>query len=300
MTQRGRVLITGRYGFTGTYVARELESAGWEVWGVGHAEAPEPDARYMSVDLRDADAVATALRVIAPDAVVHLAAVAFVGHADPRAFYDVNVIGTRILLGALARGGYGAEGVVLASSANIYGNIGGAPIREVTAPDPVNDYAVSKVSMEYAARLFRDRLPLTILRPFNYTGVRQNEKFLVPKIVSHFRARADEVELGNLDVARDFSDVRDIARTYRALLEKPGQGVTVNFCSGTPTALADILKLCEDISGHSLTARVNPDFVRADEIKTLCGDPAVLEGFLPREDRIPLRDTIEWMLHAAD
>jgi nucleoside-diphosphate-sugar epimerase len=189
--------------------------------------------------------------------------------------------------------------VVLASSANIYGNTRVSSISESTPPTPANDYAVSKLAMEYVAKLFTTQLPIAITRPFNYTGVGQDPKFLVPKIVSHFRQRASQIELGNLDVARDFSDVRDVAAVYAALLDgRSIGGETVNICSGRAIALGDIIDMCRSITGHNLDVVVNPAFVRADEVKTLKGDPSRLENLLGGLDRHRFEDTLRWMLEA--
>lgn len=299
-TSKGRVLVTGRHGFTGRYVAQELEAAGWEVWGMGSALPADPGPTDRAADLTDPEALKALTQEVRPDAVVHLAAVAFVAHGSIDDFYRVNLIGTRHLLGALADGGFGGKGVVLASSANVYGNTRVSPIPETATPAPANDYAVSKLAMEQVARLFAARLPITVTRPFNYTGAGQDPKFLVPKIVSHFRDRADRIELGNLDVARDFSDVRDVARAYALLLgNAEARGRTVNICSGRATALGEIIDLCREITGHDIEVAVNPDFVRTDEIKTLNGDPALLQSLAGPLDRYPLDETLRWMLDSA-
>lgn len=291
-----RVLITGRYGFTGHYAAIELAEAGWDVWGTGTNPAPKPDSQYLEADLTDSSGLEQVITHVAPDAVLHLAGVAFVAHGTAESFYQVNLMGTRCLLEALADTGHGRKAVVLASSANIYGNAAVPSIGESTPPAPVNDYAVSKLAMEHMARLYNDRLPVVIARPFNYTGLGQDPKFLVPKIVSHFRRKQPQIELGNLDVARDFSDVRDVARVYRLLLENAPEGETVNICSGKATALAEILDMCRTITGHEIEVVSNPAFMRAQEIKVLMGDPTLLENLIPIGIRHTLEETLKWML----
>ena len=297
--EKGRVLVTGRHGFTGRYVAEALASAGWEVWGGCSHPTEEMSSFDKVADLTDATSVTQMVNDVRPDAVVHLAGIAFVGHGSVDDFYQVNLLGTRNLLDALSKRGHGQSGVVLASSANVYGNTRVSSISENTPPAPANDYAVSKLAMEYAAKLFATQLPVAITRPFNYTGVGQDAKFLVPKIVSHFRQRAPRIELGNLDVARDFSDVRDVAAVYAALLDgRTIGGETVNICSGRAIALGEIIDMCRAITGHNLDVVVNPAFVRTDEIKTLNGDPSRVETLLGGLDRHRFDDTLRWMLEA--
>lgn len=292
-----RALITGIKGFTGQYVAAELAQHGWEVWGIGsHDEAD--DARYRRVDLADAAGLRAVVAEVQPDAVVHLAAIAFVGHGDAEAFYTVNLIGTRNLLSALAACSKKPECVLLASSANVYGNATEGVLSETTPPNPANDYAVSKLAMEYVARLWMDKLPIVIARPFNYTGVGQTESFLLPKIVGHFRRGAEVIELGNLDVWRDFSDVRAVAQAYRRLLETCPAGETVNVCSGKANSLREVIAMVERISESSMQVQVNPAFVRANEVKTLCGDSTKLRSIIGEWATPPLEDTLRWMLQA--
>ncbi|MGE6527567.1 GDP-mannose 4,6-dehydratase [Pseudomonas sp. NPDC077382] len=292
-----RALITGIRGFTGRYMAAELRAHGYEVFGLGSQPSDEPG--YHQVDLLDPDAVQQAVQQVRPDVVLHLAALAFVGHGNPNGFYQVHLIGTRNLLEALAASGNNLDCVLLASSANVYGNGVGGMLSEATVPAPANDYAVSKLAMEYLASLWMERLPLVIARPFNYSGVGQVENFLLPKIVSHFRRRAPRIELGNLDVWRDFSDVRAVVQAYRSLIEVKPLGQTVNVCSGRTHSLREIIDICQAVTGHPMEVAVNPAFVRANEVKTLCGDATRLRSLIGDWDTPTLEDTLRWMLTAS-
>lgn len=278
-----KVLITGQNGFTGRYLRAELAAHGHDVVG-------------LQSDLTDATGLAEEMQRVQPDWVAHLAGIAFVGHGEANDFYRVNLIGTRNLLAALADCGKRPACVLLASSANVYGNSTAGVLREDAPPNPANDYAVSKLAMEHMARLWLDRLPIVIARPFNYTGVGQSESFLLPKIVAHFKRRAEMIELGNLDVWRDFSDVRAVVQAYRRLLEISPAGETVNVCSGRTYSLREVLTLCERLTGHVMAVRVNPAFVRANEVRSLCGDPSHLRALIGNWDTQPLEDTLGWML----
>jgi len=289
-----RALVTGLRGFTGHYMARELAAAGYHVQGtVLPGKETGPD--MVPVDLNDRAALATAVAQARPDVVVHLAAIAFVAHNDAEQMYRVNVVGTRNLLEALAQGPHKPSCVLLASSANIYGNAAVPVIDESVAPAPANDYAVSKLAMEYMARLWMDKLPIVIARPFNYTGVGQSENFLLPKIVSHFRKGARRIELGNLAVARDFSDVRAVAKTYRRLLAAAPAGEVFNICSGRSHSLESLIDMMNDIAGYRIDVHVNPAFVRASEVRTLSGNNAKLTGTIGAIESVPLVDTLRWM-----
>lgn len=291
-----RALITGIHGFTGRYMAAELEAHGYEVIGLGSQPSGEPG--YHQIDLADGPGLHALLATLQPDFVVHLAALAFVGHGAPEAFYQVNLIGSRNLLEAIANCGKTPSCVLLASSANVYGNTSSGLLDESTAPAPANDYAVSKLAMEFMANLWRERLPLVIARPFNYTGVGQADNFLLPKIVSHFRRKAEKIELGNLDVWRDFSDVRALVKAYRGLLEARPIGQTVNVSSGKAHSLREVIAMCEALTGHKIEVEVNPAFVRANEVKTLCGDNSRLKSLVSGWQTPPLEETLSWMLAA--
>ncbi|MDE2255990.1 MAG: GDP-mannose 4,6-dehydratase [Betaproteobacteria bacterium] len=291
------VLITGLRGFTGHYLAAALRANGARV--VGLVQGSTLSSEEIACELTDAQAVHAAVAQVRPTHVVHLAALAFVGHADARAFYDVNLFGTLNLLEALAALPELPRKVLIASSANIYGTPGVEVIDESVCPAPVNHYACSKLAMEYMVRTWFDRLPIVMTRPFNYTGIGQDEKFLIPKIVSHFKRRAAKIELGNLDVSRDFSDVRDVAAAYMGLLESDVRSEVFNVCSGKAYALPDVLRMMTEISGHAIEVRVNPALVRANEIPVLRGEPRKLQACTGHTPRISLRDTLQWMYSSA-
>ena len=295
--QGKRALVTGLRGFTGQYVERELAAAGYRVFGTALRGEPAcPDV--FQLDLCDRAAVGAMIDQVQPDVVVHLAGVAFVALADAEPFYRINVVGTRNLLEALAGASHRASCVLLASSANIYGNANVALIDEQVAPAPANDYAVSKLAMEYMARLWMDRLPIVIARPFNYSGRGQGENFLLPKVVAHFRRAERTIELGNLAIARDFSDVRLVAASYRGLLAASPAGQAFNICSGRSNTLADVIDTLSSIAGYRIEVRVNPAFVRANDVLTLAGDNAKLASVIGAIEPIALADTLRWMYQA--
>ena len=278
-----RTLVTGLSGFTGRYIQLELEAHGHTVVG-------------LNSDLTDPDAVSKEIAHVQPEMVLHLAGIAFVGHGNANAFYDVNLIGTHNLLAALAENAPNVASVLLASSANIYGNSTEELLSEDTTPNPANDYAVSKLSMESMASLWFEKLPLFIVRPFNYTGVGQDDKFLIPKIVSHFKDKKQVVELGNLDVWREFGDVRSVANIYRKLIECCPAGKTINICTSQTYSLREVISLCGEITGHDIEIEVNPEFVRENEVKTLTGDNNLLKKTIGNWKKYELKDTLRWML----
>ncbi len=283
-----RVLVTGGSGFTGRYVSAALRDAGHEFVD---AEATGP--RF---DLTQPTTISAVLSSVRPDAVVHLAARSFVADSDATGFYAVNTVGTVNLLDALIAARLDLDRVVIASSANVYGNATVEPIPESTPAAPVNHYAASKLAMEAMVHSYAAHLPIVMTRPFNYTGVGQGVQFLIPKLVAHFAQRRSAIELGNLDVVRDFSDVRRIAEAYVRLLSAQVPGGVTNLCSGVGRSLRWVLDQLRELTGHDLDVRVNPAFVRSSEVHRLVGSSATMEGALGQLPFGDFRDTLSWML----
>ncbi|MFM0494291.1 GDP-mannose 4,6-dehydratase [Paraburkholderia caledonica] len=293
-----RTLVTGASGFTGRYLVDNLLGRGHTVIETfAGRDEPETPTR-LRLDITSPENCRRVIETARPDYIVHLAAISFVGHDDPLDFYRVNVIGTLNLLEACAATGHTPRKVLIASSANVYGNVTSDAIDESFPLTPVNHYAASKAAMETMVHTWFDRMPILIARPFNYTGRGQTSNFLVPKIVEHFARREPSIELGNIDVARDFSDVRYVASAYEALLDSEAASETVNVCTGKPYTLREILSAASDMTGHELQVHINPAFVRQTDVKVLAGSPAKLRSLVPEVQAIPFMDTLRWMLAA--
>jgi GDP-6-deoxy-D-talose 4-dehydrogenase len=295
------VLVTGAGGFTGRYLVAALAEAGHTVHAlvsggkaIGDLKSSH-DVRYRECDLLRPEQIAEVVDDIKPDKVAHLAAIAFVGHGDVETIYRTNIVGTRNLLHALARLEAPVSNALLVSSANVYGNASQGRIDENSPTAPANDYAVSKLGMEYMAALWKSSVRMTIVRPFNYTGVGQSTDFLIPKIVAHFKKRSPTLELGNLDVERDFSDVRTVTQAYVRLLALEGSGSTYNVCSGRGYSLGEVLSMAERIHSYRPEISVNPRFVRTNEVKTLVGSKNRLEKAIGPLSGPELEETLEWM-----
>jgi nucleoside-diphosphate-sugar epimerase len=250
------------------------------------------------LDLRDIKDLRRVVHETNPTHVIHLAAISNVVHDDVSEIYETNIVGARNLLVSLGELSEKPISVLLMSSANIYGNSAGGKISESTQPNPANDYAVSKIGMEYMSRQFSDQLPIVIARPFNYTGRGQATSFLVPKMVSRFKEKADNIELGNIDVSRDFSDVRNVVTYMQRLIENPATiGGVYNICAGVPYSLKYIFETCKEITGHDMEIRINPAFIRQNEIKEMCGDPKKLRQAVGAVKAHSMRETLQWMLN---
>ncbi|PIT13615.1 GDP-mannose 4,6 dehydratase [Snodgrassella alvi] len=290
-----KVLITGSEGFTGKYMQAEMEAFGYVVYRSGTNSSIQA-SNYFILDLLNEDSIRNCLESIQPDIIIHLAAIAYVGHNDIQQFYDVNTVGTRNLLAVTAQLNIRPRSILIASSANVYGNNTKSVLSEEDKVYPANDYAVSKLAMEYVAKIWMNQLPIIITRPFNYTGVGQQDRFLIPKIVRHFKQSEGVIELGNINVYREFNDVRFIVSVYRKLIESEKTGFLCNVCTGEMYSPKDIINICEKITGYDLKIKTNLDYIRQNEITKLCGNNAFLQTIIGPSIKFSIIETLQWML----
>lgn len=257
----------------------------------------------LQSDITNASDLETEVIKVAPDAVIHCAGISFVASKDQEAFYRVHALGTSNLLTALTKLPQKPSKVLLASSATVYGNAALTPTPEDYPLKPIDHYAMSKVAMEEMAKTFFDKLPIIIARPFNYTGPGQHDNFLIPKLIRHFSQKIPQIELGNLNVEREFNDVSTICQAYLALLEHGTSGEIYNVGTGKVRSLKYVVDALIKLTNHPIQISVNPDFVRANEVHRMCGDPSKLQDLLNKHQiqlRIPpLEQTLQSMLDAA-
>jgi GDP-4-dehydro-6-deoxy-D-mannose reductase len=288
-----KILVTGAGGFVGRWLVRDLRDAGHSII------APEGRA---ALDVTDAAAVRSALAAATPDAIAHLAAIslASAARADPGEALRVTVGGTINVLEA-ASAMQSAPAVLVVGSSEVYGVPDPArlPLREDAPLAPRSPYALSKAAQEGVAlaHAARSGLPLVVARSFNHSGAGQRPGFVVPDLAGRVRAvRAGEpavVRVGNLRVRRDFSDVRDVARAYRLLLEALAAGriqrggAVFNVASGRSVEIGEILEQLCQLAGVDPEVEVDPSLMRAGEAPDISGDPAALiaaTGWQPQHD----------------
>lgn len=284
-----KIALTGAKGFTGQHFSQLAHVFQHEVIAI-ESDLQDPSALTAEFQKHSETGVF--------DAVVHLAAISHVVHNDLSAYYKVNVAGSAHLLEAVLATGHASK-ILLASSANIYGNCDASPITEKQLPAPVNHYAVSKLAMEYMAKTYSDKLPIVVARPFNYTGPGHDKAFLIPKLVHHFVTQANQVSLGNLHVMREFNDVRMVAQCYLDLIQNGIANEAYNICTGQAYSLQTVISQLEQLSGQTIEVVVNPAFVRANEVHRLCGDPSKLLTASSALEQYTLSDTLSWMLKEA-
>jgi GDP-6-deoxy-D-talose 4-dehydrogenase len=290
------ILITGASGFTGRHLISAARSEGYHCVALCRTLADiVPDAdECVTADILDASAIEGVICNVQPHFVVHLAAISFVAHKSVSNIYQVNLVGALNLLDAISARAKRVEKVLIASSANVYGNAQTLPIIEDCTPQPVNHYGLSKFAMERASALYRD-MPLTIVRPFNYTGLGQDDCFLIPKIVNAYKRKDATISLGNLNVSRDFSDVRDVVRAYLKLLGLETHRNIYNICSGTSHSLLSIIDRLNEMSEYEIVVESEPSLKRNEEIEELYGSCQLLEASIGQYRKYDLLDTLRWM-----
>jgi len=295
-----RLLVTGQHGFVGSTLVdmlhREPELRHWTLL-----------ATPQSLDLRDPQAVAAIVTPsAAPDAVIHLAAQSWVPDSfrDPATTLAVNIVGTLNLLQALQRCRFAGR-MIYVGTGDVYGVVPEAslPVTEQYLPVPRNPYAVSKLAAEALCRQWSitESIDVVLARPFNHIGRGQSERFVVSDFARQIAAirqgrQSPVVAVGDIDVTRDFTDVRDVVRAYFALLERGTRSEVYNVCSGHDRFVRSILERLAQLAGVDVTVQVDPARMRKAEQRRIRGDASKIREATGWQAVTPLDDSLAAML----
>jgi len=304
---RSSILITGAEGFVGAYLINELKPLGIPIYATyivpeGKRTDLLPGEQWVYCDLTKRQAVFDLVHSIHPFFIYHLAGISHVPTAESNRqnALNVNVGGTLHLLEAAADTGASPR-MVLISSGEVYGKIHeeASGIHENFPLHPANFYAATKAAAEKIAWPFFERgeISLMIFRPFNHIGPGQSPSF----VVSDFARQIAKISLsltepkvyvGDIDVYRDFTDVRDITRGYRLVYERFTPGGTFNLASGRVVAIRDILQELAAFSNKSIEIIQDPERFRKAEVRKIQVDVSRFNEATGWSPVIPLKQTL--------
>ena len=279
------VLVTGAGGFAGPHAVRALVERGARVFGTG---GPQPRgvplAGWFNSDLRDPESLMTAVAAARPDAVLHLAGQSSAARSfeHPTETFHVNALGTWFVLEALRVHAPRAR-VLMVTSGEIYGpHAEGTRIAEDGAVRPVSPYGLSKAAADAFGAISAERGQEVVrARSFGHTGPGQEARFVIPSMAGQIAdieagKSAPRLAVGNLEVTRDISDVRDVARAYVALIERGVVGKAYNVCTGIGVRLTDVIARLATLARVPVTVEVDPARLRPADVPYLVGDPSAI------------------------
>jgi GDP-4-dehydro-6-deoxy-D-mannose reductase len=281
-------------GFVGSYCEEAIESA------VALTRNGAP------ADLTKFDEIAAALASIKPDAVIHLAAQSSVAVSleNPRATYEVNFLGTMNLLAALRESGFRGR-FLYVSSGDCYGLVPEheLPVEEDQPLRPRSPYAVSKAAAEALCYQWSQTSPIEVViaRAFNHIGPRQHPRFVVAGIAKQLArvkrgSAPPELVVGDVDVTRDFTDVRDVVRAYVALLQHGANGEIYNVCSGSERSIRSIIEILCEQAGVPVRLAPKPDLMRPTEQRRMLGSYERLSRRTGWRPEVPIEQSLSDIL----
>lgn len=297
-----RVIVTGAAGFVGRHLVSELGGAGYEVLGIDMIERTDlgpPDAipqappmEYRQCDLTRPEETIAVIAEWKPRGLFHLAAQSSAARSfeRPRETFETNLFGSLNILEAVrALRGSSEEPVRVLSvgSAEEYGRKSQEemPLTEESSVEPVSPYAVSKAAQSMLMLQYRAAygIDAVVTRSFGHTGPGQPDRFVLPSFARQCAAikagsREPKIKVGNLDVTRDFLDVRDVVRAYRLLFEKGKGGNIYNVCRGEGVALHDALDFLKGMTGLDVEVETDPALFRPADVPVLVGDNGKLRS----------------------
>lgn len=296
-----KVLITGINGFLGKHVSQYFTNMGFDVYGTVKSKTNiKENNRIFKLNVKDHTVCKSLIKEILPDIIIHLAGVSTSQNENHIETYSVNVAGTNNLLLAISmvmreQNDYLPSSIVIPSSSFVYDNENSVPYSEEMKLNAVGHYGISKIMKEQVANSFKNYLPIIIVRSFNIIGPEQSSKFFVGKLTENFHNRSNLLELGNLNIERDFMDVRDFCRQLHKLLKLKAQGI-FNFCSGRPTRLNYILDAFIEVTGHKPEVIFNKELFRKIDTPIIFGQNDKLIKKTNDFEFKKIIETVSWIM----
>jgi GDP-4-dehydro-6-deoxy-D-mannose reductase len=296
-----RILITGGTGFVGSHLIRFLKSSDAKIIAVssGNATFQEPGVDYCKADIRNPDDVRAVVREANPSQIYHLAGVSMVADSwtNPRFTFDVNVIGSYNVFEAAMRLSSSPK-ILNVSTSQVYAPSDSA-LTETSLLGPSNPYAATKAIAELLMVQYQKFTSGGIItaRAFNHTGPGQLPSFLLPSVAKQLAEMEaglipEVLKVGNINVKRDFTDVRDVVIAYRELLEKGKIGEIYNVCSGRAIPLADLVGELQKNCSAAVKIEVDPARLRSSEPSQVVGNPTKIWRATGWSPRVPLESTL--------
>jgi len=269
-----RALITGVNGFVGPYLAKELQSNGYLVFGCSLEKDSSINMleKYFSCDVTNINQVRSVIELAKPDVIFHLAGFSSVSKSfeNPDLCNKINVGGTKNILDSIKMLNISPK-LICISSAEVYGQPKKNPVNERAPLQPNSPYGLSKVEQEKLISSYSNSI---IVRAFNHTGQNQPDTFVIPSFQKQVTEakNGSKIFVGNIDIIRDFSDVNDVVKAYRIISEKGVSGEVYNVGSGKGLSLKKILENMIKKSGKDLKITVDSSKFRKAYITELICD----------------------------
>lgn len=292
-----KILITGGEGFTGCAMIPYLREYGFDVY----ATSRQLGNGLLYCDILDVNTVENIIYNIKPDYILHFAGIALPNFPDIHQMYNINIFGAKNILDAVLKSNHAVQKIIIASSAHVYGDaISNVPLKEDVCVKPNSHYSNSKYAMEVLVRLYFDKLPIIITRPFNYTGFGQSTDYIIPKLIENYQQKKPQVVLGDINVIRDFSDLQDVLFFYYKLLTSTLSGEVINLCSGHGISISEIIDILDKLCGYKIKVVSDTTLVRKGDKPIFIGDNTKLDQIMGKYSRVTITQTLKNMVSAKN
>jgi len=312
-----KLMITGVNGFVAAHFLELLSSCGrsdFEILGLGRSvnsntlsKFDKININYRCIDLLNKEEVAETIKKFKPNYLLHLASISSVGHSwkHPQ---DSFVNNTNIFLNLVEQIRLQEIQcrILSVGSSEQYGNVTKEilPLREDSSLNPISPYAVARVSQEMISKIYEQGYGMDIImtRSFNHIGPGQKDIFVISSFAKQLvgiklgKSNTNTITTGDLNIIRDFIDVRDVVNAYYKLLMNGKKGEVYNICSGNGISLNDIIvKMCQKLS-IEVNLEMNQELIRPNDNKIIIGNSDKLKKELNWKPQIDLEKSLDDIL----